>query len=271
MSRALPARSLGPVEGTSSATVVRLRAAWREAVLRAPGLGRRQILVNEFPKSGGTWLCRMLRDVTGRQFADNNIPMAIDGIIKQHSIRSYPADRRILVWRDPRDVMVSLYYHCFFVHQDYPFNAVAVERARNRYQFEDYDAVAENLECFAMDQFVRPLTPPFTINDFGETWVGETDAVHVRYEDLRANTSTVLEGIVAELDLPVVTDPTSVAKAHSLAAHGSSSTAPQQRTFVRRGKVGGFADEMSSDLALRIYDACGPWVTALGYKRNFES
>ncbi|MGB7328984.1 MAG: hypothetical protein WBD31_29155, partial [Rubripirellula sp.] len=75
----------------ASYPIVAIRSVLREGFLRNPLVHKHVVLVNEFPKSGGTWFCRMLHDVTGMPFPDNKLPTHRQSIFKQHSIRDYNA------------------------------------------------------------------------------------------------------------------------------------------------------------------------------------
>ncbi|MFK7821631.1 MAG: sulfotransferase domain-containing protein [Planctomycetaceae bacterium] len=256
-------RQLSVLERTDRYAVVAARSVWREVFLRNPLIRRKLILVNEFPKSGGTWLCRMLRDLTGREFADNRLPFSTNGIVKQHSIADYNIASRVIVWRDPRDVMVSLYFHCFFVHEDYAFNKVMVQRSRARYQFEDYDDVKANLPVFVRDQFTNPLTP-FTWPQFAGKWTNDSKAVGVRYEDLRSDTVSTLRNLVSELNISPVRTPEDVADSHDISKRKTSDQ--NGKSFVRRGKVAGFVDYLDAETISFIESECGPQMKQLGYK-----
>jgi hypothetical protein len=261
-------RQLSVLERTDRYAVVAARSVWRELFLRNPLTRRKLILVNEFPKSGGTWLCRMLRDLTDREFADNRLPFSTTGIVKQHSVTDYKINSRVIVWRDPRDVMVSLYFHCFFVHEDYPFNKVMVQRSRSRYQFDDYDDVKTNLPIFVRDQFKNPLTP-FTWTQFATKWLNDPTAIGVRYEDLRSDTVAALTQLVSDLKIEPVRTPDDVANSHDISKKKKSDG--NGKSFVRRGKVSGFVDYLDAETTDFIETECGPLMEQLGYEFSENS
>ena len=81
------------------------------------GLQKRlqNILVAEFPKSGGTWFCKMLTDATGLPLPrDYKIPKFEKSIL--HGVHFYQErfGKTLYVVRDGRDVMVSAYYYFLF-------------------------------------------------------------------------------------------------------------------------------------------------------------
>ncbi|MGB7328983.1 MAG: sulfotransferase domain-containing protein [Rubripirellula sp.] len=167
-----------------------------------------------------------------------------------------------MVWRDPRDVYVSLYHHAFFVHQDYPFNKVAVKRAKSRYKFDDYDDVKANLPFFVKDQFVNPLTPNFSWADFAKKWHGDANAVHVRYEDLRQHPAESLRDVIQSLGFTIDEQRLkSVVEKHDISKKEHTG-----KSFVRRGKVAGYLDYLDHQTIDIVNQHCQPWMKKLGYE-----
>ena len=71
-------------------------------------------IVNEYPKSGGTWLSQMLADYLGIPFPRNRFPTIGKQVMHGHYYALRHNKRIICALRDGRDVMVSYYYHCLF-------------------------------------------------------------------------------------------------------------------------------------------------------------
>ena len=71
-------------------------------------------IVNEFPKSGGTWIGHMLGDALQIDFPRHCIPALKPSIMHGHYIHPWGMNNNICIWRDGRDVMVSWYHHCLF-------------------------------------------------------------------------------------------------------------------------------------------------------------
>ncbi len=246
---------------------IAVRSVAREAFMKAPWVTGKAVLVNEFPKSGGTWMCRMMRDITGLTFQDNRIPTVSKAIIKHHTLKSYPIKKRVIVWRDPRDVMVSLYHHVFFVHEDYPFNQVAVDRARAEFDFADYDDVKANMPRFVEQHFRNPTTPRFTWAQFAHQWADDPNAVHTSYEALRSDPAAELAKVFDGLGMDV--DPAEITRV--VGQHDIKKVKQQsgnaKNSFVRRGKVGGFSDYLDNETLALIEDKCSPHMHKLGYER----
>ena len=103
-------------------------------------------VVNEYPKSGGTWVGQMLGRALGVPFPRNRFPMLRTSIMHGHYLRPWGMKNVVVVWRDGRDVTVSWYYQNLFSHEWH--NEPQVQRARRELSFSDYDNIYENLPQF---------------------------------------------------------------------------------------------------------------------------
>jgi aryl sulfotransferase len=177
------------------------------------------------------------------------------------------ADGAILIVRDPRDVAPSLANH------------LAVDRDRAIAFMCDVDARF----CGRTDQQpnqLRQLLPRW--DGFTASWLDQTDIpVHlVRYEDLQADTETVLSWA---LDFAgMVATPDRIRRAVALAAF--SRLQQQERSngfreaprrlaeghFFRRGQSGAWKDELAPGQTERIEAAFGPMMRRLGYALSCE-
>jgi hypothetical protein len=75
------------------------------------------ITVNEYPKSGGTWLAQMLSASLRLPFPRNKLPQICSSIMHGHYLNPWGMDNVVVMWRDGRDIMVSWYYHCLFKNE----------------------------------------------------------------------------------------------------------------------------------------------------------
>jgi len=162
-------------------------------------------IVNEYPKSGGTWVGQMLGRALRVPFPRNRFPVLRPSIMHGHYLRPWGMKNVVVVWRDGRDVMVSWYYQNLFSHEWR--NDLQVERARREFSFRNYDDIYENLPEFIEWAFTQKRSSPrlswtdprFSWTDFVRRWYHREDVVHVRYEDLRRETVGGLQRIVLEL------------------------------------------------------------------------
>jgi hypothetical protein len=85
-------------------------------------------VINEFPKSGGTWVGQMLGRALGVPFPRNRLPAPRPSIMHGHYLNPLGMKNVVVPWRDGRDVMVSWYHQCLFPHELH--NEHQVRRAR---------------------------------------------------------------------------------------------------------------------------------------------
>jgi hypothetical protein len=61
-------------------------------------------IVNEYPKSGGTWVGQMLGRALRVPFPRNRFPVLRPSIMHGHYLRPWGMKNVVVVWRDGRDV-----------------------------------------------------------------------------------------------------------------------------------------------------------------------
>lgn len=175
----------------------RVEAAARLALARWGPAHAGTVIVNEFPRSGGTWLGELLAECLGLEFPRNRIPRTAECILHGHYINLPSNENTVVVWRDGRDVMVSYYFYSLFVDGQ-GLNQELVRRTRRRVPFEDYSEVRTNLAAFIETIYTNPPAHGFTWSEFVQKWV-ERPVVTATYEDLLADTPAVIAKVVSRL------------------------------------------------------------------------
>ncbi len=208
-------------------------------------------LVNEFPKSGGTWLAQMLSDALDLPFRRNQ-PIRLErSITHGHFLSPIGLTNTVVMWRDPRDLLVSFYFHCYFVNEH--ANKALVDLMKTRRPFSDYTNIRANLPAFVRFVTHTPISPSFSWPQFAKVWIGRKDVVHTSYEALRADTPSELARVVQAL--------TGHSLAHEKAAEVAErhlfskvkQAAEQARpdnaeiSFVREGALGGWRRHFTPD------------------------
>ena len=146
-------------------------------------------IVNEYPKSGGTWVSQMLSDYLGIPFPRNQFPKFQSSIMHGHYLYIPTLKNVYIVMRDGRDVMVSFYYQSLFKHER--FNDRLVEITRRDLNFNDYSDIKKNMPKFIEYKFSNKKHPRFTWSDFVNSWI-DKDAPIITYENLLTDTINVL-------------------------------------------------------------------------------
>ena len=225
-------------------------------------------VVNEFPKSGGTWVGQMLGRALGVPFPRNRFPVLRPSIMHGHYLGPWGIKNAVVCWRDGRDVMVSWYHQQLIPHE---WNEEQVRRSRRELPLEDYEDVYGNLPAFIEYAFTRPHSPRFSWADFARRWHGRKAAVHVRYEDLRRETAGELRRIVRGLTgrRPSPEEAAAIAEEFSFERQaGRRAGEEDKRSFLRKGVVGDWRNHFSPEARVVFDRHAGDELILLGYERD---
>jgi len=231
--------------------------------------------VSEYPKSGATWLGRMLADYLQVPLPQRPLlPVASTAVIHNHW-RYDPRLRRVAyVTRDGRDVMVSLYFHRIRVFRD-PRH-VGGPRVRERYRRLfganwNPDDIQASLPKFMEEEFRRPLACPQNWAEHVSSWArASTEAVaHVRYETLLEDGPRELSRLVTHLSgaEPVPARIRAVVEKFSFERVAGRSRGTEDRGhFMRRGVAGDWRNHFTKDAAATFDRLAGDVLVRLGYE-----
>jgi Sulfotransferase domain len=229
-------------------------------------------LVNEYPKSGGTWLKMMLAEALGLPAWTRYDPVWTSCVMQAHWLKPTGLVNTVALLRDGRDVMVSYYHHSFFENEH--FNGDYVARMRASFAFGDFGDVRTNLLPFMRRMLETPVSPGFSWVDFVETWARGPARVVTRYEDLRSDTPGELQRIFNGLGAGSLPRERAeqLAELYSMGAMRErnvlkrNESARPQGEFIRKGSVGGWT-EYFSDEALEYFETkAGHALQLAGYR-----
>jgi hypothetical protein len=154
-------------------------------------------LINEYPKSGGTWAGQMISEILQIDFPRNRFPSLCPSIFHGHYLNNFKTKRKIIVWRDGRDVMVSWYYHCLFYNEH--GNDRLVNISRDKLLFSNYNNIYKNLPKFIEYAFTIQPKPGFSWTEFVDNWHNRDNIVYLKYELLNQNTINEMSRVCFEL------------------------------------------------------------------------
>lgn len=226
-------------------------------------------IVNEYPKSGGSWVGEMLSDALDIPFPRNRLPMLCSSILHGHMMHSWNMHNVLIVWRDGRDVLISQYFHSLFENER--GNARLVAKCRADLRFTDYENVSENLVPFMEYVYVRKRHPRMSWTDFVNKWADCKRCVHVRYEDLRAYTVEALRRIVEELTGRTLDDAMLCSVVDKYTFEKMSGRKPGQsdsRSFMRKGVVGDWKSYFDKETKKRFREYAGDALIKLSYEAD---
>ena len=230
-------------------------------------------LVNEYPKSGGTWMKNLLAAALEVPAWTRTDPVWSTSVMQGHWLNPFNLHNVVALFRDGRDVMVSYYHHSFFRNEQ--FNSGYVDRMRERFGFSDYEDVRSNLLPFMKTMLTDPPSPGFTWVDFVEKWAQGPAKVSTRYEWLRRDTATELQRIVRELTgrelakerAEAIADKFSLSRMRArMTKEAAGKTV--EKSFVREGSVGGWSRHFTDEALDWFEKEAGHALDLLGYPRG---
>ncbi|MEW6037070.1 MAG: sulfotransferase domain-containing protein [Pseudomonadota bacterium] len=227
-------------------------------------------LVNEYPKSGGTWLAQMLAAATGLPFRRNQPIRFEPSVSHGHFLNPLGLRNIVVLWRDPRDLIVSFYYHCYFVNEH--GNTLLVKLMKERSGFADYSNIRANLPAFIRLLSDWPVSPSFNWPQFARVWIDRPGTIQTSYEALRRDTPTELTHVIHaltghSLDSARVREVVAEFDFNRVKAKaGRNRPQGTEVSFVREGALGGWKQHFTLDAETALRE-CGylSAMQALGY------
>jgi hypothetical protein len=236
--------------------------------------------VSEYPKSGGTWLGKMLAsylDIPLPQYS--RLPIAMKAVLHNHW-RYSPRLRRVFyLYRDGRDIMVSFYFHRMrAIQQDVlgPYQ----KRMRRRYakafgeSFEPQDT-ASNLPAFIELEMTKPHSSRTSWPEHIRQWcLPKKDHVaYLSYEELLSDPHETLS---RALSVFVDTPPDhqlldEVIDRYSFVRMTKRKPGQEDRSsFIRKGVAGDWKNHFTREAADVFRHHAGDTLIQLGYEKDDE-
>ncbi len=229
--------------------------------------------VAAFPKSGGTWVGQMLSDCVSLSFPRNNTaPKWESSVLHGHYLPSKSYKNVLVVLRDGRDCMVSLYYQFMF---DNDWNVpISLKKIRSDLSFADVNQVSDNLPKFIEymhSDYLRDGYMRITWSQFVDAWMDEGRPL-VRYERLLDASAQELMSALPGLGLDVsesrVTE--AVAKYDFKAVSGRDRGSESKTSFVRKGVSGDWTNFFNSDAKDVFKHHAGSQLIRAGYEGDYD-
>lgn len=261
----------------------RLKDAAR-ALFRVPTAGRNivvledDIFVVSYPKSGNTWVRFLVANLMGaRGGVDfSNIEKLVPDIyqhtnekllrhprprvLKSHEYLDLRYPRVIYLVRDPRDVVLSYFHH-----------------VKKFLRIERQQSIDEFVESFIAGRLDSYGSWGQHVGTWRLAKRGETDFLVIRYEDLQTDPETELAKIAVHVGINV--DREMILSCLQLCDfdrmkemeldHGKHwqplANTHKSMPFIRKGRSGGWREELEPELTRRIESAWGELMSDLGY------
>lgn len=241
-----------------------------------------QYFVCEFPRSGGTWLARMLSDYLGCCTPGHSIfPIGCRAVIHSHW-KYHPKLRRVVfLMRDGRDVMTSWYfYRLRAVRKRLTPDAEAQHRRFEQILGPGYleRPAHESMAAFLRHEFAHPRgANRMTWAQYMRNWIGEDgkarrpNVFRITYRSLVQDTEAALRLIIPHL----VEEPIFEHRLRRAVAHYSMKTMTKRAqgeenatSFIRKGVAGDWINHFSREAAEVFNEAAGDMLVAAGFERT---
>ncbi len=228
-------------------------------------------LVNEYPKSGGTWLAQMLAEVLQIPFPRNRLPLFGSSMMHGHYFNAWNIKNAVVIWRDGRDVLISQYYHYLFNNERN--NSLLVKMARRDLKFDNLKDIQTNLTSFMKYVYVSKKHPRFSWSEFVNKWYQRRNIVFVKYEDLRLNPVIELKRVIRELSGLELDDPKlqRIVNTYSFERLAKRKSGTEKiNSFMRKGIVGDWRNYFSQEAKELFAEYAGNELVKLDYEKDYS-
>lgn len=224
-------------------------------------------LVNEYPKSGGSWLTQMLGAALELPNPRRRLPMLRSSMMHGHYLRPNNIRDVVMVWRDGRDVAVSFYHH--LVGDNDFASKIARDHSRREMGIIDPGDVAGNMPRFVELLCEGRLHPGFGWQDFYAQWHGHPRVkAETRYEAMLADPGGELFRLSQALGANrTEAECDTIAERFTFKAQAKRDAGTEDKTsFLRKGIAGDWRNHFSAE-ARQVFDHyCGDALIGLGYE-----
>lgn len=223
-------------------------------------------IVTEHPKSGGSWFSQILGDYLDVPFPRNQIPPLNSCIMHGHYGYAPRINNPFVIVRDGRDVMISWYYHCFFINDRY--NERLVQRMRQALPFSNYDNIEKNLPDFMRYHFEKCKPLGFHWGAFVDNWYGKVPYL-VLYERMLADPyAEVSMAIKKVLNVEVNEEKLAgaISKFSFEKLSGRHQGEEKKSSFLRKGIAGDWKNHFSWESKTIFHKYAGDKLVLLGYE-----
>lgn len=235
--------------------------------------------VTEYPKSGGTWLSRMLSDAMQIPFPQHYVlPIGFKAVVQNHW-RYTPRLRRVFyLYRDGRDVMTSFFFHRMraIQCQDSP-NWARIQRRAERLFGKGFDPddTISLLPRFIENEFKKPRDARTNWRDHVTQWFdpGHPGVAYLSYEQLRTDPHTTLARAIEIVTGEPVEQwrVDSAVDRNSMERQTGRKAGQENRGhFIRKGVVGDWRNHFTREAAEVFNHYAGEALVMLGYEDDIH-
>lgn len=225
-------------------------------------------IINEYPKSGGSWVGQMVAEALELPFPRNRLPLCKSSIMHGHYYYPWLIDNVIIVWRDGRDVLVSQYYHFLFENNKY--NKYLVNKVRKDLNFDDYNDIKNNLPKFIHYVYETKRHPRFSWSEFVDNW-HDQNATFTKYENLRLDTAVELRRVIKAVSKIDIGQNLATEISERFSFQNQAGRKPGEErinNFMRKGIIGDWKNHFTQESKILFNQYAGKQLIMLGYETD---
>lgn len=231
-------------------------------IARRWGVALGMYCVAEYPKSGGTWLARLLSDcLTLPIIQRTRLPIAMPSIMHGHWSSHQKAPNTVYVYRDGRDVMVSYYFHVLRGPTSGPNKRPAFLTGDSRV----------DLPRFIETEFAHPRSSRLAWSEHVSQWLAQPDVPRVSYENLVTDGHRALASVLAGLgrdDIDASTVDEALHRQSFQRLAKRSAGEEDESSFLRKGIVGDWRNHFTRASGQVFAERAGGTLRELGYEQD---
>lgn len=216
--------------------------------------GKELVIVVGVPKSGNTWLIRLVAEAMNSPIGSRKSkrPISAEGpnrtgnyyIIHDHGYEKDGCDNKVIyIYRDPRDVIVSMYFYWETRTMDDAIDK-AFKRWKRRMDYWVFGNMADTIVTFEQLKEDAPFHLGRVLSEIGLVPVVDVNVV-VAHQEINAKRREV-------------------EKDGDTRPHGKSF----QLAFLRKGIVGDWKNHFTEENAKRVHDELYDYMNRLGYEND---
>jgi len=229
----------------------------RRVLARALPIGTYYYVLNEYPKSGGSWIGDMFADASELKYPHDGNNSLSRSLIHGHFMTPWGLDGSIVVWRDGRDVLTSSYYYytreAAILEGHLPNHDLVAKTHKRIVGAEAADRQGRSnqidFSTFLRMMLTSPVYPKLTWPEFASRWAPIEKCHHVRYEEFKNDPGGSLQKLVLSATGKRLSDSRAeeIVTRYSFATQSGREEGDHNANhFYRKGIVGDWKNHFSS-------------------------
>ena len=249
----------------------RLYQAVNGVIVFCAGKRLRVVHVLEYPKCGGSWVRNMLQTYFESELYFNDRIISPRTIVHRHSLFKKMYSNPVVLFRDPRDVLVSFYFH-EKMHQAQGDNM----EIHRYFTFADSKDVKEDIANYLCVKLSKKTDPYFQYSDFIRSWLNRDGVCYTSYEAFRTDPDKELRRVL--ISLGELYDEEKALNSieynnfenATLRKYGVSRKSGEEdnQRFQRKGIVGDWTNYCNERSCKILDDHFGELLIKLGYEKD---